>query len=224
MAGGQALTTISKPRSAPCEQPSKATLIREWIGKLALNAGQALTPTTAGVFEALWLEGLGDLAYGVLERAFRRTLQTCKYWPVRVSDIREQADRGREAYAQAEGDIKWANVLEYIRLFWNPDLPGGASAKAPPISPRVTYAIKCAGGLAEIAECPREHLHFKRELFLEAYGRWDALRKDEFLLPEGSVKALIRDSFIGPSPETLAKVQDVTNRTLALIASREPKP
>ena len=214
----------SRPHSQPCEQPSKPALVRLWIGKLALNAGQALTPTSVGVIEALWLEGLEDLSYGVLERAFRRTLQTAKYWPVKVSDIREHVDRASSEYAQADGDIKWANVLEYIRLFWNPDLAGGASAKAPPISPRVKYAIGAAGGLAEIAECPREHLHFKRELFLEAYGRWDALRKDEFLLLEGPVKALIRDSFLGPSPETLAQVQDVTNRALALIASREPKP
>jgi hypothetical protein len=138
---------------------------------------------------------LEDLSYGVLERALRCTLQTCKYWPVKVADIREQADRGREAYAQADGEIKWNNVLEYIRVYWNPDLPGGASTKAPAISPRVKYAIKCAGGLAEIAECPREHLHFKKELFLEAYTAWETLKRDEYLLPDDSpVKALLSDA------------------------------
>jgi hypothetical protein len=192
----RALATTSKPHSQPCEQPSKGALIREWVGKLALNAGQALKPNDLGVFEALWLEGLEDLSYGVLERALRRTLQTCKYWPVKVADIREQADRGQEAYAHADGEIKWNNVLEYIRRYWNPDLSGGASSKAPQISPRVTYAIKCAGGLAEIADCPREHLHFKKELFIEAYTAWETLRRDEHVLPDGPVKALISESMV----------------------------
>jgi len=145
-----------------------------------------------GVFESLWLEGLEDLSYGVLERAFQRTLQTCKYWPVKVADIREQVDRATESYAHADAELRWTRVLEYIRVFWNPDLPGGASSRAPKITPRTMHAIRCAGGLAEIADCPREHLHFKKELFLEAYRRWDALERDQYLLPDDSpVKALI---------------------------------
>jgi hypothetical protein len=170
-----------------------------------------------GVLESLWREGLEDLSYGVLERAFRRTLQACKYWPVKVSDIREQADRGREAYVQADAEIKWNNVLEYIRVYWSPDLPGGASSKAPPISPRVMYAIKCAGGLAEIAECLREHLHFKKEHFLEAYTAWETLRRDEFLLPDGPVKALISESIrraelASQAKEILAKYPPMLDR------------
>src|SRR5882724_9942148 len=102
MAGSQALATTSKPHSQPCEEPSKPALIRLWVGKLALNAGQAITPTQMGVFESLWLEGLEDLSYGVLERALRRTLQTCKYWPVKVSDIREHVDRTIQAHTLAE--------------------------------------------------------------------------------------------------------------------------
>jgi hypothetical protein len=148
-----------------------------------------------GVFESLWLEGLEDLPYGVLERAFRRTLQTCRYWPVKVADIREQVSRAAEAYANADAELRWTRVLEYIRVCWNPDLPGGASRGAPRITERTMHAIRCAGGLAEIADCPREHLHFKKDLFLEAYTAWETLKRDEYLLPDGSpVKALLSEA------------------------------
>lgn len=189
MAASQALTMQSKPHSQRCD---KADLIRLWVGKLALNAGQALTPVSAGVFEALWMEGFEDLSYGVLEQAFRRTLQTCKYWPVKVSDVREHVNRTEQFASIVEADSRWARVLEYIRLYFNPDLPGGASRGAPRITERTITAIRAAGGLAWIADCPRDQLVWARKAFCESYSAWETLRRDEYLLPDSSpVKALI---------------------------------
>jgi hypothetical protein len=186
----QALTIQSRPHSQRCED--KADLIRLWIGKLALNAGQALTPTSAGVFEALWNEGFEDLPYGVLEQAFRRTLQTCKYWPVKVSDVREHVSRTEQVASIVEADSKWEHVLEYIRLYFNPDLPGGASRGAPRITERTMTAIRAAGGLAWIADCPRDQLVWARKAFCESYSAWETLQRDQYLLPDSSpVKALI---------------------------------
>src|SRR6476660_9280437 len=113
--GSQALARTSKPRSAPCERPNKPALINEWVGKLACNAGVALTPTAFGVFEALWLEGLDDLPYPVLEAAFRKTLQTCKYWPVKVSDVREHVNRAEGNAVGEAAEEAWAQVLDIRR-------------------------------------------------------------------------------------------------------------
>jgi hypothetical protein len=168
----------------------------------------------------LWLEGLEDLSYGVLEQALRRTLQVCKYWPVKVADIREQVSRAAEAYANADAELRWERVLEYIRVCWNPDLPGGASSRAPKISPRTMHAIRCAGGLAEIAECPREHLHFKKELFVEAYTSWEKLQRDEYLLPENSpVRALISETLNArPEPVSHERRADLARQGTEIVA------
>jgi hypothetical protein len=192
----QALATTCASHSKRSEQPSKSQLIRDWILKLALNAGAALDADAIGVYTAIWSEGFADLPYRALEAAFRRTLQSCRYWPVKVSDVREHVTVAEQNAASAEAEVKWTRVLEYIRLFWNPDYPGGISRGAWNITPRTMHAIRAAGGLAEIADCPREYLHFRRTAFLEAYARWEQLLKDAPMLPEGSpVKVLLAGSW-----------------------------
>lgn len=188
MDGNQALAKTSKPRSQPC---GKAALIRLWIGKLALNAGQALDSTDVGVYESLWLEGLEDLPYEVLERAFQRTLQDCKYWPVKVADIRERIEHTKQIAFITEAALKWTRVLDYIRLYFNPDMPGGASSGAPKITERTMTAIRAAGGLAWIADCTPEQLVWARKTFCESYVNWAILERDQYLLPDGEVKNAI---------------------------------
>ena len=78
------LATTSAPHSQRSDSRSKSQLIREWIAKLALNAGQGLDASTFGVYQALWEEGFEDLSYEVLEAAFKKALREGKFWPVKV--------------------------------------------------------------------------------------------------------------------------------------------
>src|SRR5262250_1479220 len=77
------LATVCAPRwRHTSERPQ---LIREWITKLALNAGQPIDDTAMDVYESIWAEGFADLSNAVLEAAFKKTLRTCKFWPIKVA-------------------------------------------------------------------------------------------------------------------------------------------
>src|SRR5271169_5705627 len=87
------LATICEPRSQPSETQSRNTLLRKWVTAFALNAGAALDTEALAVFVALWTEGFADLSDSVLEAAFKKTLKTAKFWPVKVADVREHVTR-----------------------------------------------------------------------------------------------------------------------------------
>lgn len=180
---------------------------RLWIGKFALNAGQALKPVDLGVTEALWLEGFDDLSSDVLEAAFQKALRTCKFWPVKVADVREHVEHAQVNATEEEAARKWTQVLEYIRLHWNPDIP---PKNAPRISERTQRAINAAGGFAYLADCEPEAKQWARKRFLEQYIRYAELQQEQFLLPEGEVKNLLADvattkalPYSGPTVEEL---------------------
>lgn len=99
--------TISEPHSKPSEPQSRSSLLREWILKFALNADKQLDVEAFGLYEALWTDGFSDLPTSVLEAAFRKALQTCKYWPVKVADIRGHIDRTKETAAAEAADLEW---------------------------------------------------------------------------------------------------------------------
>jgi hypothetical protein len=122
-------STLTKPLLSQCADspPTLDSLIREWIPILAINAGQALDARTQAVYAAVWLKGLDDLPYSVLEAAFKKALQTCKFWPVKVADIRECVDHTRERALAEAADLEWQRVLELRRVYWCPDMPGGFS-------------------------------------------------------------------------------------------------
>lgn len=184
------LAITSEPRSKPSGQQSRSSLLREWVTKFALNAGQALDSTALGVYEALWMEGFADLQDDVLEAAFRKTLRTAKYWPIKVADIREHVEHAKGNHAEEEASQKWQQVRDYIRLHYNPDI---GSTSGPGISERTRRAIGAAGGLAYLSECDKDNLVFARERFIESYMRWEELKQDQYLLPEGEVKILLAE-------------------------------
>ena len=127
-----------------------------------------------------------------LERLFRRAIKTCHFFP-KVSDVLQPIEDS--PIAQAEAEAKWTRVLEYIRLFWSPDLPGGVSRGAPRVTERTMTAIRAAGGFAWLNECPRDDLQWCKKRFVESYTAWATLRRDEYLLPEDSpVKALLSEA------------------------------
>jgi hypothetical protein len=61
------------------------------------------------------------------------------------------------------------------------------------MSKRTRRAINATGGLAYLSECIGDNLVFARKRFIEAYLRWDELKRDEYLLPPGEVKNLLAD-------------------------------
>jgi len=137
----QQLATTCEPRSKRSESQSRCSLIREWIATLALNAGQALDAEAIGVYTALWSKGFEDLPHAVLEAAFLKTLRECKYWPIKVSDIREHVRRAEGNAASEAAERAWQLVLDLRRLYGE-----AAQLKALP-APEVSFDDLHARGL-----------------------------------------------------------------------------
>ena len=181
----QLLVQATQPQ--PSVSPRRDSLIREWLFRFSVNASEALTPERASALAVLWTEAFADLPDAVLEHAFRKTLNECKFWP-KVADVLEHVEHAQTNAAEEEAAQKWTRVLDYIRVFWNPDIP---PKNAPRITERTRRAINAAGGLAYLADCARESLQWARKRFIEAYIRYGELQQDEYLLPAGEVRDLL---------------------------------
>jgi hypothetical protein len=155
-----------------------------------VNAGQALGDKTRSLYQSVWEEGFADLPYDVLEAAFRKTLRECKFWPVKVADVRERVDRTRETAVLAAAELEWERVLELRRLCWNPDMPGGFSRGMPKLSQRVAQAARAAGVFRDHESGGALHVWAKKR-FIESYLAWEELEQDRFLLPTDELKNLL---------------------------------
>jgi hypothetical protein len=174
--------------SSPCttQERSDSTdrLIREWLFRFGVNFKEDIAPILL-----LWLEAFGGMDPETLDKLFRRAIRTCKFFP-RVADILEPVNGS--TIGQAGAELKWTQVLDFIRKYWSPDLPGGISRGAPRITERTMTAIRAAGGLAWINECTREQMVWAKKNFLESYTAWATLERDQYLLPDDSpIKALL---------------------------------
>jgi hypothetical protein len=184
-----ALATTSTPRSQHSGSRSKSQLIREWIGKLALNAGQGLDATAIGVYQALWEEGFEDLSYEVLQAAFKKALREGKFWPIKVADIRQHVDCAHEAATHQVAELEWQRMLDLRLRYWAPDMPGGFLRGMPKLSDRVQRAAD-ASGVFKLQDCEPDVLHvWGKKRFVESYVNSE--KADKFLLPEGELKNLI---------------------------------
>jgi len=106
-----------------------------------------------GVSQALWEEGFADLPHDVLDAAFRKTLRECKFWPVKVADVRERVDKTRETAVLAAADLEWQRLLDHVRRWINPDIQDALSRRAPKLPERVDRAARAAGGLEYLDTC-----------------------------------------------------------------------
>lgn len=185
----QQLARTSKPRSQLTDKESKSALIREWITRLALNAGAALDATALGVFEALWLDGFADVPCRALEAAFRKTLRTAKYWPVKVADVRDHLDKAQSSASAVSAEQEWQDLLEWVRRFYHPDL--GVSRKAPGLSPAVEFAARAAGGFHFLESCSESELQWAKKRFLESLVRAQESNEAAHLLSDGDAKRLL---------------------------------
>jgi hypothetical protein len=170
------------------QEPSASTeaLIRQWLFRFGVEHNVDIAPRLP-----LWLEAFGAMEPATLERLFRQAITTCKFFP-KVSDILAPIEESPAAQTAAE--LKWTEVLDFVRVHYSADLPGGISGNRR-ISERTMTAIRAAGGVPWIADCPGDALVWCKKAFVESYIAWETLERDQYLLPEGSpVKALISNA------------------------------
>jgi hypothetical protein len=145
---------------------------------------------------SLWLESFADLSDDVLEAAFKRTLATCKFWPVKIADVREHIDQADAKGRELEADQEWENALRVATEFWHPEI--GLYQNAPRLSPAAWHALKSAGGLSHVFNCSREDLQWARKRFVAAYTLIHETGQVEHLLGAGEAKRILAQIKAGP--------------------------
>jgi hypothetical protein len=155
-----------------------------------LNAGKALDAQEQAVYFKMWSDGFADIPFDRLSVAFVACLRSHAFKTMpSIADIRKHIDKAKGNCGEEQAALKWDEVRKMIRLHYSPDIPW----HGPKISERTQRAINAAGGMAYIAECIGDDLVFARKRFIESYLRWDELKQDEYLLPDGEVKRLLAD-------------------------------
>jgi hypothetical protein len=188
--------TLTAPSKQPCADSPQTldSLVREWVAKLAVNAGASLDAKTQAVYCSIWLEGLSDLSPAVLLAAFRKTLKECPYWPVKVADIRKHVSHAVSNATGEASEKAWERVLEIRRVHWCPDIPGPFERACSRLSERVRQAARAAGVWRDFTAEEYENgaLHtWAKKRFVESFNSWAEREQDKFLLPEGETKKLL---------------------------------
>ena len=157
---------------------SSSKAIREFLAK----AGEVYSKQITAPLVAIWIEQLGDYRVEQLEPLFRQVFATCKFFPT-PADVLQPLKKTEEAQTPLEAVQKWQQVLTYAQST-SPDIP----ARPIRIKEQTQAAIRAAGGLDWIRDCPKNDLQWAKKRFVEAFTSWTALEKNQFLLPDGELK------------------------------------
>ena len=211
MESKDSLATIS--RDTTSKQPDSRST--EAIRQFLVKAGEVYRQPITVALISIWIEELDGYPVEKLAGMFRHVLRTWKpeYGRTFPTPADVLAPLENSPALQTEADLKWQQVLDVIRVYWSPDLPGGFSRGAPRLTERTATAIRAAGGFAWIADCPRDALVWAKKAFCESYMAWETLQRDQYLLPDGSpVKALLSQvcRTVDPrSPEETAAIDRI---------------
>ena len=132
-----------------------------------MSLKQPLTDAQADIHMEEWGHIAHEVGMEALGSAVRELMLNDTDWFPSVKAIRERLGLKEEDRLQIEVYAAWDWVLKYIDRHWHPDL--GASLKAPPIPPRIGYAVRQLGGLRRISMRTYEAEPFMRKEFAEAY-------------------------------------------------------
>ena len=141
---------------------------------------------------ALHLGALSDLSLEQVEAAYRRALNTCKFWPVKIADIRQHVDAARKNELMFAADASWQRLLTWIRRYYQPDI--GIDRRAPQLDDGTWHAAKAAGGIRLLWGCPEKDLVWRKKEFIADYTLIHETGKIAFLLADSHKKKLLHDA------------------------------
>lgn len=174
---------------------------------------------------ALWTESFGDLSNERLEAAFQKALAGCKFWPIKVADVREHVEELGKRELSLKTEAAWQKLLEWIRLHYSPDL--GIDRHAPQLEPAVWHAAKAAGGIRLLHSCASEDLVWRKKEFIAYYTTVHETGKAEHLLIDAESKKLlqqIRDGAPHVDRKQLEDSREETHRTQFMTPEDLPPP
>jgi hypothetical protein len=157
----------------------------DWISDqltiLAEAFGEQLTQERAEIY----LGGLADIPRDKLRIAFLKARYERTFFP-RLAELRSFAGSSAEEEKKVEAQAAWQFVNEYLRKWGvdrQPIRSNGKWIKAPPLEPRLDYALRRIGGLWRLNQITDQTYDFIFRDFCEAYALAPAaeLKATQFL-------------------------------------------
>lgn len=165
-----------------------------------MNSGQALDATALAVYQAIWEKGFEDLDYRVLEVAFRKTLRECKFWPVKVADVRAHIDQANANGLKLEAEEAWRAWVKHVDRHYHPDL--GWDHQTPPLPAITEHAARAAGGAFWVSTCPESDIPWATKRFIESYTFTHETGQVQNLLTRGEAKKILKCLTCEAAPKT----------------------
>jgi hypothetical protein len=135
----------------------------------------------------LWQEAFGEIDPEILKPLFRRALKTCKFFP-KVAEILAPLESVGETNCEQE----WQALLDYVRRWVDPDMPGGRFRGAPELPVEIDHAARAAGGVFWLRECPTSELQWAKKRFTEDLTRSRKTGDLKGLLTGGEFRKLLQ--------------------------------
>lgn len=160
-----------RPTQGPSSGSEKDLAFLDWIHDqltiLAEAFGEPLTQERAEIY----VSSLVDITQERLQTAFHRALRELKWFP-KLAELRELSGWSADEEKKVEAQAAWEHANEYLRKWGVEKLPirsGGKWITAPPLEPRLEYAVRQIGGLWRLNQVTDETYHFMFRDFCEAY-------------------------------------------------------
>jgi hypothetical protein len=186
---GNSLATISPGQTS--EQPDirSTDAIRQFLVK----CGEVYGRTITAALVSIWIEELAGYPADKLAGMFRHVLRTWKpeygkTFPT-IADVLQPLDATAKKELASRADLEWQKLLDYIRRYYWADGPW--QHKAPKLPEKVRVSCNAAGGFAWLNRCPEKELVWAKKSFVESYIAWEEMKKDQWLLPEGTLRNML---------------------------------
>jgi hypothetical protein len=144
-----------------------------WVVDQVTILAEAFSEELTGAKLTLYAEDLCDLPAAQLGAAFTRARRELKFFP-KIAELRELAGASAKDQRTVEAEAAWHYANEYLRKWGVDRMPLFSQRKtfeAPPLPPRIDYALRRIGGLSGLNQITEQSRPFMYKDFCEAYNQ-----------------------------------------------------
>ena len=199
----------SNSRQITLQPPVSGTdaIVRKWLVYFGSQFNRGITD----LIIATWCELLADLDPEKVELALVQTAKTCHFFPS-PADVRSQIDKTDTKGLELEAEEAWNRAMDYALNCWHPDI--GFTRNAPELPAKLEHAMRAAGGVNCLHNCPESELHWRKKEFIEDYIRLQELGQTQHLLTDSEAKQIIKQ---------LSSESQKTERRQITVSANESK-